>query len=114
LKLIYTRENPDLNPIEPVYDLEKILRRTKEHMSDPFYYLDRRLSLPKYDAQSIDDLDFDALFEKTLISSNSETNLDKIVFDHKTFQTLVSNNIPQAQNPPRAMDFRFSPLVLPA
>jgi hypothetical protein len=97
-----------------VYDPEKILRRTREQASDPFYYLDRSLSLPKDDAQSIDDLEFDTLFEQTLFRSKSETSLDEIVFDQKRFQTLVSNNIPQVPNPPRAMAARFTPLILPA
>jgi hypothetical protein len=97
-----------------VYDPEKILRRTREQVSDPFYYLDKSLSLPKDDVQSIDDLEFDALFEQTLFRSKSETILDEIVFDQKRFQALVSNNIPQIPNPPRAMAARFAPLILPA
>jgi hypothetical protein len=72
-----------------VYDPEKILRKTREQAPDPFYYLDRSLSLPKDGAQSIDDLEFDALFEQTLFRSKSETSLDKTVFDPKNFQALV-------------------------
>jgi hypothetical protein len=56
-----------------VCDPEKLLRRTREQAPDPFYYLDRNLSLSKDDVQSIDDLDFDALFEQTLFRSKSET-----------------------------------------
>jgi hypothetical protein len=112
--MIYTRENRDPNPAEPVYDLEKILRRTREQEPDLFYYLDRSLSLPKEDTQSIDDLEFDGLFEKTLFRSKSKTSLDEIVFDQKRFQALVSNNIPQIPNPPRSMAARLSPLILPA
>jgi hypothetical protein len=97
-----------------VYDPEKILRRTREKASNPFYYLDRSLSLPKDDAQSIDDLEFDELFEQTLFRSKSETSLDETVFDPKKFQALISNNIPQNMNPPRAMATRFTPLILPA
>jgi hypothetical protein len=97
-----------------VYDPEKILCRTREKASDPFYYLDRSLSLPKDGVQSIDDLEFDELFEQTLFRSKSETSLDEIVFDQKRFQALISNNIPQIPNPPRAMAARFSPLILPA
>jgi hypothetical protein len=81
-------------------------------VSDPLYYLDRRLSLPKDDAQSIDDLDFDALFEQTLFRSKSETSLDDIVFDQKRFQALIPKNIPQITIPPRAMVARFAPLIL--
>jgi hypothetical protein len=113
-KTIYTSANPDPNPIEPVCDPEKLLCRTREKVSDPFYYLDRIMSLPKDDAQSIDDLEFDALFEQTLFRSKSETNLDEIVFDQKRFQALIPNNIPQIPNPPRSMAARFSPLILPA
>jgi hypothetical protein len=112
--MIYTRENPDPNPVEPMCDPEKLLRRTREKASDPFYYLDKSLSLPKDDMQSIDDLDFDALFEQTLFRSKSETSLDDIVFDQKRFQALIPKNIPQIPNPPRAMAARFSPLILPA
>jgi hypothetical protein len=38
------------------------------------------LSLPKDDAQSIEDLDFDALFEQTLFRSKSETSLGQDSF----------------------------------
>jgi hypothetical protein len=110
--MIYTRVNPDPNPSKPVYDHEKILRKAREKAPDPFYYLDRSLSLPKDDAQSIDDLEFDAFFEQTLFRSKSETSLDETVFDPKKFQALVSSNIPQNLNPPRAMASRFAPLIL--
>jgi hypothetical protein len=40
--------------------------------------------------------------------------LDEIVFDQKRFQTLIPNNIPQIPNLLRAMESRFSPLILPA
>jgi hypothetical protein len=112
--MIYTRENPDPNPIEIVCNPEKLLHRTREKASDPFYYLDRSFSLPKYDAQSIDNLDFNALFEQTMFRSKLETSLDNIVFDQKRFQALIPKNIPQIPNPPRAMAARFSPFILPA
>jgi hypothetical protein len=64
--------------------------------------------------KSIDDLEFDELFEQTLFRSKSETSLDETVFDPKKFQALISNNIPQNLNPPRAMAARFTPLILPA
>jgi hypothetical protein len=112
--MIYTRENPNPNPTEPVYDPKKILCRTREQALDPFYYLERSMSLPKDDTQSIDDLEFDALFEQTLFRSKSENILDEIVFYQKRFQALVSNNITQIPNPPRVMAARFSPLVLPS
>jgi hypothetical protein len=59
--------------------------RVREQVQDPFYYLDKNLSLPKDGAQSIDDLDFDTLFEQTLFRSKSETSLDHIVFDEERF-----------------------------
>jgi hypothetical protein len=59
-----------------MYDPEKILCRTREQELDPFYYLEKSLSLPKDDAQSIKDLEFDAFFEQTLFRSKLETNLD--------------------------------------
>jgi hypothetical protein len=63
--------HPDPNPFEPMYDPEKILHKAREQVSDPFYFLDISLSLPKDDAQSIDDLEFDTLFEQTLFRSKS-------------------------------------------
>jgi hypothetical protein len=54
-------------------------------VSDPFYYLYIKFSLPKYGVQSIDDLDFDNIFEQILFRYKSETNLDDIVFDEKRF-----------------------------
>jgi hypothetical protein len=86
--MIYTRENPDPIPIEPVYDHENIFPRTIEQVLDLFYYLDRILSFPKDDVQSIDNLEFDAFFEKTLFRSKSETNLDETFFNPKKFQAL--------------------------
>jgi hypothetical protein len=112
--MIYTKENPDPNPTEPVYNPEKILHKTKEKTSNPFYFLDIILSLPKDDVQSIDDLEFDKLFKKTLFRSKSNTNLDEIVFYQKRFQALVSNNIPQVPSHPRPMATIFTPLILPA
>ena len=97
-----------------MYNPEKILHKTKEQALDPFYYLDISLSLPKDDAQSIDDLEFNTLFEQTLFRSKSKTSLNKIVFYQKRFQALVSNNIPQIPNPPRAMTTKFTPLIMPA
>jgi hypothetical protein len=103
-----------------VSDPEKLLRREKEQVPDPFYYLDRNLSLPKDGVQSIDDLDFDTLFEQTLFRSKSETCLDEIVFDEKRFQSLIPNKIPRAvviptqiippvPNPPRVMACQIHP-----
>jgi hypothetical protein len=68
-----------------VYDPEILLHRVREQAQDPFYYLDRNFSFPKDRAQSIDDLEFDALFEQTLFRSKSETSLDHIVFDEERF-----------------------------
>jgi hypothetical protein len=50
-------------------------------VSDPLYYLDRSLSLPEDDAQSIDDLEFDEAFEQTMFRSKSETNLGKTILE---------------------------------
>jgi len=112
--MIYTRESPDPNPTEPVYDPEKILCKNIEQALDPFYFLDKILSLPKDGVQSIDNLEFDELFKQTLFSSKSKTSLDEIVFDQKIFQALVSNNIPQVPSPHRPIAARFAPLILPA
>jgi hypothetical protein len=112
--MIYTRENPDPKPTEPMYDPEMILHRTREQASDLFYYLDKIFSLHKDGVQSINDLEFDELFEQTLFRSKSETSLDETVFDLKKFQALISNNVPQNMNPLRAMAARFTPLILPS
>jgi hypothetical protein len=44
--------------------------------------------------------------------------LNEIIFDEKKFQSLIptipTQTIQIAQNPPRAMETRFSPLALPA
>jgi hypothetical protein len=93
------------------------------HLDHPFYYLDKNLSLPKDKVQSIDDLDFDILFEQTLFRSRSESYLNEIAFDEKKFQSVILNNPPQndiiltqtiqpVQNPPRFMEARFTPLAL--
>jgi hypothetical protein len=106
-------------------DPEKLLRKVKEQAPHPFYYLDKKSSLPKDGVQNIDDLNFDTLFEQTLFRSKSETNLDDIVFDEKRFSSLIPNkipqtivfhtqNIPQIPTPPREMASRFSPLALPS
>jgi hypothetical protein len=63
--------------------------------------------------QSIDDLEFDTIFEQTLFRSKLETSLDETVFNPKTFSTLVMNNTSQNLNPLRAMAARFTPLILP-
>jgi hypothetical protein len=108
-----------------VSDPEKILCKAKEQILDLFYYLDKNLSLPKDGVQSIDDLDFDTLFEQTLFRSKSESYLDKIVFNEKRFQYLIPNKPPQTsiiptrttqkdKNPPRVMAARFAPLSLPS
>jgi hypothetical protein len=78
-----------------VPDPKKLLHGEKEQEPDPFYYLDRKLSLPKDGVQRIDNLDFDTLFEQTLFRSKSETYLDEIVFNEKRFQSLIPNKIPQ-------------------
>jgi hypothetical protein len=110
--MIYTRVNHDPNPVEPVCDPKKFLRKTREEALDPFYYLDKILSLPKDNVQSIDDLDFDTLFEQTLLRSMSKNSLDNIVFNQKRFQAMIPNNIPQIPKLPRAMSTRFAPLIL--
>jgi hypothetical protein len=72
------------------------------------------MSLPKDDVQSIDDLEFDALIKKTMFRAKSKTSLEKIVFNQKRFQDLVSNNIPQVPNPLRVMAAIFPPFIFPS
>jgi hypothetical protein len=64
--MIYTRANPDPNPLETVYNPENIIRKDREKEPDLLYYLERSLYFPKDGAQSIDDIEFDAFFEQTL------------------------------------------------
>jgi hypothetical protein len=111
-KTIYTRENPNPNHVEPVSSPEKLLCRTREKALDPFYYMYISISLPKDGAQSIDNLEFDTLFQKTLFKSKSKTSLDDIVLDQKRFQAMIPKNISQIPNPARAMVPRFTPLIL--
>jgi hypothetical protein len=62
--------NPDPELATSVFDPEKLLHKRKEKITDPIYYLDMNLSLPKDGVKNINDLDFDLLFEKTLFSPN--------------------------------------------
>jgi hypothetical protein len=82
-KRIYTRRNPDPEPIASMFDPEKLLHKRKEKTIKSFSYLERNLSLPKDGVKSIDDLDFDLKFEQTLFRSKSESNLNEIIFDEK-------------------------------
>jgi hypothetical protein len=108
-----------------VYDPKKLLQKRKEKITDPIYYLDINLSLPKDEVKSIDDLDFDLLFEQTLFRSRSKSYFNEIIFDEKKFQTLISTNPTQTvviptqtihpfQTPPRVMAAIFAPLPFPA
>jgi hypothetical protein len=111
-----------------VSDPEKLLHKRKEKTVQSFSFLDKNLSLPKDGLKSIDDLDFDLKFEQTLFRSRSESKLNEIIFDEKKFQSLIptvpiqtipiqivpAQTVQIAQNPPRAMAARFSPLALPA
>jgi hypothetical protein len=108
-----------------VSDPEKLLHKRKERITDAVCYLDENLSIPKDGVKSIDELDFDLLYEKTMFKSRSSSYLNEITFDEKKFQPLIPTNPPQAtviptqtiqpvQIPPRVMVARFSPLALPS
>ena len=84
-KRIPTRRNLDPKHIAYVSNLEKLLHKRKERTIDSFSYLDINLSLPKDGVKSIDDLDFDLKFEKTLFRSRSESKLNEIIIDEKKF-----------------------------
>jgi hypothetical protein len=77
--------NLDQEPARSVPDPEFCLRKRKERIIDPLYYINKNLSLPKYGVQRIDDLEFDLLFEQTLFKSKSESYLNEIIFDEKRF-----------------------------
>jgi hypothetical protein len=80
--------------------------------------------LPKYGVTSIEDLEFDVKFEKTLFITKSKSCLNEFVFENKRFQDLIlaSSTKPivihtQNQHPLQVltttMAASFSPLVLP-
>jgi hypothetical protein len=107
-----------------VYDLKKLLHKRKERIKNLVCYLDMNLYFPKYGVKSIDNLDFDLLFEQTMFRSRSKSYLNEIIFDKNKFQYLIPTNPPQAtviptqtiqpiQIPPRSMAAKFSPLALP-
>jgi hypothetical protein len=104
-------------------DPEKLLHKIKEKIFDSGTFLDRNISLLKDGVKSVDDLDFDIKFEQTLFRPKSESNLKEVMFDEKKFQSLISTIpiqivvipsqiVQPVQNPPGAMEARFSPLVL--
>jgi hypothetical protein len=70
---VYTRANPDPDPATSISNLENLLHKRKERITNPVCYMDRSLSLPKDGVKIIDDLDFDLLFEQTL--SGPDQNL---------------------------------------
>jgi hypothetical protein len=49
-----------------------------------------------------------------MFMSKSKTSLDETFLDLNNFQALVKNNILQNMNPPRDMDAKLNPLILPA
>ena len=88
-KKIYTRKNPNPNPIlELVEDPEKLLRK-KKVQNGTGISLNTSISLPKEGVISVEDLEFDEKFELSLFKSKSESNLSQIVFDIEIFKTFV-------------------------
>ena len=93
-KQVHTRANPDPEPVAPMSNPKKLLHKGKKKIPDPFYYLDRNMSLPKDGVESIDDLEFNLLFEQTLFRSKSKSYLKEIIFDEKKFQSVIPTNPP--------------------
>ena len=84
-KKIYTRKNPEPNPIlELVEDPEKLLRK-KKSQNGTNISLNRSVSLPKEGIISVEDLEFDEKFELSLFKSKSNSYLSQIVFDIERF-----------------------------
>jgi hypothetical protein len=54
-----------------VFDPEKPMHKIKERITDPVFYLDKNLSLPKDGVKIIDNLEFDLLFEQNLFRPRS-------------------------------------------
>ena len=80
-KKIYTRRNPNPNPIlELVEDPEKLLRK-KKAQNGTCISLNKLVSLPKEGVICVEDLEFDEKFELSLFKSKSYSNLTQIVFN---------------------------------
>jgi MinD-like ATPase involved in chromosome partitioning or flagellar assembly len=72
-----------------VSDPENIVHKRKENTISLVLCLGIYLSLTKDGVTSIEDLDFDLKFEKTLFRTKSESCLNEIIFDEKRFQDLI-------------------------
>lgn len=62
----HMRQNPSHNPAQFVYDLEKILRKSKKKLEIGTVPLIKSFSLPKEGVISIDDVSFYIKFELSL------------------------------------------------
>jgi hypothetical protein len=124
-KRIHTRRNPDPEVAIPVSDPEKIVHKRKEKAISLVLCLDMYLSFPKYGVTSIEYLDFDVKFEKTLFRTKSESCLSEIIFDEKRINVFIlvasaklvvihTQNQQPLQILTATMEARFSPLVLHA
>ena len=88
-KKIYTKKNPDPNPIlELVEDPKKLLRKKKAHNGTGIS-LNRSVSFPKEGVISVEDLKFVVKFELSLFKYELELDLSHTIFDIEKFKTLV-------------------------
>lgn len=89
-KKIYTRKNPNPNPIpELVEDLEKLLRKKKIQVDNGIPLINISISLPKEGVISVEDLEFDEKFELSLFRSKSNSDLNQIVFYLERFNIFI-------------------------
>ena len=88
-KKIYTKKNPDPNPIRKLVGNPEKLLRKKKAQANTGISLNRSTSLPKEGVISVEDLEFDEKFELSLFKSKSKAYLSQIVFDIEKFKTFV-------------------------
>ena len=94
-KKIYMRKNLDPNPIsELVEDPEKLLRKKKIQVDTCIPLRDRSISLAKEGFISVEYLEFDEKFEKSLFRSKSDSDLSQIVFYLEIFNTFIPSTSP--------------------
>jgi hypothetical protein len=64
-KKIHARKNPDPNPPEVAFDLEKIIYKSQKKVSKSHtIFLERFFSLPKVEVRSLEHIPFVVKFEK--------------------------------------------------
>ena len=86
---IYTRSNPDPDPLKVVEDPKRILRKKKSKIDSGIPLISRSVSLLKEGVISVDDLQFDIKFEHSLFRSKLDSYLSQIVFYQERSNTFM-------------------------